>query len=304
MQPKFSYSERISLLIRALQGVILFFIILLPHAAPCEKPEKPVIRFGINLRYSPMHIYERYQPLMDYLTKNTPYRFELKISPSYQDAVRDLKNGVTRFASLGDGAYVEAILFHDAIPVVRPLNSEGKPFYRSAIIVPARSPSRSIDEIRGVRIALGSRHSVSGNLTPRLMLAKRGIFLITPDSFAMLRNHFTVTKAVLKGEYGCGAVKDIFVEKFSEHGLRVLAYSDPIPSPPLVARAGTPKEIIRAVADALLRLDYANPQHRSLMKGWDSEFQYGFAPARSADYKEIFRLFRTKPYGCGAGCHQ
>ena len=56
--------------------------------------EKPLIRFGVIPRYNPLVMYKRYQPIMDYLTAETPYRFELKISKDYPEAVRFLQQDV------------------------------------------------------------------------------------------------------------------------------------------------------------------------------------------------------------------
>lgn len=285
-------------------NALLLPALLLSIATPCQAAAKPVVRFGINLRYNPMALYKRYQPLMDYLSQNTPYRFELKISRNYQEAVKDLVEGKAQISSLGDGAFVEAILLHGAVPVVKPLNREGKPFYRCAIIVPRRSALVSIRNLRGKSFAFGSHHSTTGNLVPRFMLDADGVRFMEFASAATLKNHNAVTKAVLKGQFDAGAVKDVFAEKFEDYGLRVLAWSAPIPSVPLVARKDAPREFVKAVSDALLKLDPRNPVHRGIMKEWDEEFRYGFAPANISDYREIFRMFRAVPFGCAIGCHR
>lgn len=67
-----------------------------------EPADKPVVQFGIIPRYNPMVMYRNYQPPMDYLSAHTPYRFELKLSRNYPDAVRMLRTGETQVASLGD----------------------------------------------------------------------------------------------------------------------------------------------------------------------------------------------------------
>ena len=276
-------------------------VLLLPgEAVPADKP---TVYFGINLRYNPMILYKRYQPLMDYLTSQTPYRFELRISRDYREAVRNLKEGRTQISSLGDGAFVEAVLLHGAIPVVKPLNPEGKPYYRCAIIVPHDSELRVLADLEGKRVAFGAHHSTTGNLIPRAMLAAKGITArdLRPAS---LKNHDAVTKAVLKGQFDAGAVKEIFAKKYGGHGLRIVAYSDPIATVPLVVRRGTPPEVIKAVTDALLRLDPHDPAHRKITEQWDDKFRHGFVSATAADYQDVLSLFRKKPYGCGTGCHQ
>lgn len=266
--------------------------------------EKPVVHFGVIPRYNPLIMYKRYQPIMDYLTQNTPYTFELKISRDYPEAVRFLKDGVTQVSSLGDVTFAEANLQYEAVPFLKPLNKDGKPFYRSAIIVRTDSPLKTIRDLRGKTFAFGSPHSTSGNLIPRYLLWNNGVRLQDLKSFTNLKNHDAAAKAILKGQYDAGAVKDVVAEKYMRYGLRVLAWSEPIPSVPLVMRDDTPHALAQTVSEALLRLDRNNPEHKKIMATWDDEFRHGFAPASKADYQGIFRMIREIPHGCGAGCHK
>ena len=266
--------------------------------------EKPLIRFGVIPRYNPLVMYKRYQPIMDYLTTETPYRFELKISKDYPEAVRFLRQGVTQVSSLGDVTFAEANSQYAAIPILKPLNKDGIPFYRSAIIVRADSPLKNIKELRGKTMALGSIHSTSGNLIPRYMLWDNGIRMRDLRSYTNLQHHDAVAKAILKGQFDAGAVKDVVAEKYQSRGLRVIAWSAPLPAVPLVVRKDTPPEVVTALTQALLRLDRTNPAHRAIMKNWDDEFKNGFAPARREDYVGIFRMIKNISRGCGAGCHR
>ncbi len=280
--------------------VLALFVMLLPAAAA----DKPLIRFGVIPRYNPLIMYKRYQPIMDYLTAETDYRFELKISRDYPEAVRYLKEGVTQISSLGDVTFAEACAEYAAIPILKPLNKSGLPFYRSAIIVRADSPLKEIKELRGKRVAFGSLHSTSGNLYPRYLLWDNGIPLQQLKSFSNLQHHDAVAKAILKGQYDAGAVKDVVAEKYRSHGIRVLAWSKPIPAVPLVMRKDSPPELVAAITGALLKLDRTNPRHKEIMKTWDDEFSNGFAPAHQNDYGDIFRMIRAIPTGCGIGCHR
>jgi len=272
-------------------------------AAPCFPAEKPLVGFGINLRYNPRTMYYRYQPLMDYLTQNTPYRFQLLISRDYRGALKDLKEGKALISSLGDGAFVEAIILDGALPIVKPLNRNGKPFFRCAIIVPRESAIYSLQELKEKRFAFGSYHSITGNLIPRYMLQEAGVSLSGPGYQASLKNHDAVTKAILKGQYDAGAVKEMFAEKYLQYGLRIVAYSPQMPSVPLVASSRAPKALRDAVAAALLNLDPGNPAHQKLMSAWDDEFKHGFAAASVQDYREMIGMFRSIPLGCGTRCH-
>ena len=289
---------------------VVFSLLALLSLAAAALPDrasaadKPVIRFGVIPRYNPLVMYKRYQPIMDYLSAETPYRFELKISRDYPEAVSFLQKGVTQVSSLGDLTFAEASIEYQAIPILKPLNREGSPFYRSAIIVRADSPLKSVEELRGKTMAFGSLHSTSGNLIPRYLLSNHGVGLRDLKAYVNLQHHDAVAKAILKGQYAAGAVKDVVAEKYLPHGLRILAWSAPIPAVPLVVRRDAPPDVVKALTAALLKLDRNNPKHRAIMQTWDDEFRYGFAPAVIGDYSGIFRMIRDIPMGCGIGCHR
>lgn len=266
--------------------------------------EKPLVRFGVIPRYNPLVMYKRYQPIMDYLTAETPYRFELKISRDYPEAVRFLREGVTQVSSLGDVTFAEASTEYAAIPILKPRNKDGIPFYRSAIIVRTDSPLQELRELRGKSMAFGSSHSTSGNLIPRYLLWNNGVQIQDLKNWQNLEHHDAVAKAVLKGQFDAGAVKDVVAEKYQSHGLRVLAWSAPIPAVPLVVRKDAPPEMVKALSDALLKLDRNNPAHQKMMQTWDDEFNHGFTPAAKDDYQGIFQMIRDIPLGCGIGCHR
>jgi phosphonate transport system substrate-binding protein len=283
---------------------IAIYLLLLSFQAPAFSAEKPLVRFGVIPRYNPLVMYKRYQPIMDYLTENTPYRFELKISKDYPEAVRFLQQGVTQVSSLGDVTFAEANTQYAAIPILKPRNKDGIPFYRSAIIVRNDSPLKNIKELRGKSMAFGSPHSTSGNLIPRYLLWDNGVGLRDLKSFTNLQHHDAVAKAILKGQFDAGAVKDVVAEKYISHGLRILAWSAPIPAVPLVVRKDAPPDVVKALTTALLKLDRNNPAHQKMMQTWDDEFRNGFATASKNDYQGIFRMIRDIPHGCGIGCHR
>lgn len=278
--------------------------LLLVMQLPATAADKQVIRFGVIPRYNPLVMYKRYQPIMDYLTAETPYRFELKISRDYPEAVRFLREGITQVSSLGDVTFAEASTQYAAVPILKPRNRDGVPYYRSAIIVRNDSPLKGIRELRGRTMAFGSPHSTSGNLIPRYLLWDNGIGLRDLKSFTNLQHHDAVAKAILKGQFDAGAVKDVVAEKYKTHGLRILAWSAPIPAVPLVVRNDAPADVVKALTTALLKLDRKNPAHRKMMQTWDDEFRNGFAPAAKEDYQGIFRMIREIPHGCGSGCHK
>jgi len=276
-------------------------------AAPgpiCFSSEKPVAYFGVNLRFDPIEMYERYQPMMDYLTRTTSYQFHLKISHNYAEGIRHLAEGKAQIFSMGDGAVLAAIQEHGAIPVVKPLNQEGKPLYQGFFVVPVKSRIKSMAGLKGKTVALGYHHSITGNLIPRQMMNSYGIGKPQLASLTNLANHTTVAKAVLKGEYAAGALKDVVAKRWAPRGLRIIAVSEELPSTPIVARRDAPKRLIREFTQALVKLDRLDPADRKILDHWDEEYKNGFVAARPGDYRKIGALYSSIPFGCAAGCHR
>jgi phosphonate transport system substrate-binding protein len=171
-------------------------------------------------------------------------------------------------------------------------------------VVATDSTFKTLKDLKGKRFALGCCHSTTGNLVPRFMLQEQGVALEDLATVTNLKNHDTVARAVIRGEYDAGAVKDVIARHYAGHGLRILAQSQDIPSVPLVARKGTSPELISAVVKSLLALDRKNPGHRSIMDKIEEEFRFGFVRVAPHDYRDLARLFTSVPLGCSTGCHQ
>lgn len=113
-----------------------------------------------------------------------------------------------------------------------------------------------------------------------------------------------MARAVLKGEYDAGFIKESTALRFRSQGLRVVASSCELPSIPLIARPGASKQLVESIRKALVRLDRQNPQHRRILDQWDNEYRNGFVSASAADYRGLESMFRKRSYGCSARCHR
>jgi phosphonate transport system substrate-binding protein len=115
--------------------------------------------------------------------------------------------------------------------------------------------------------------------------------------------HDSVVKAVLKGQYDAGAVRDSVAHKYEKLGIAVIASSDPIPTGPLVVGPGTPYSVIENIKKALLALEPGDPEAQKILKRLDEDFRGGFIEATDADYGDIRAKINAVPQTCGRGCH-
>ncbi|MBL4902591.1 MAG: phosphate/phosphite/phosphonate ABC transporter substrate-binding protein [Desulfocapsa sp.] len=249
----------------------------------------PIIYLGIITLYHPLVMYKNYQPFVDYLSKTTPYNFELKISQDYLSVIKMLRDGVVDIAMLGGQTYLAARKAGCVKPFLAALNSDGKPYYHGAFIARADNNTiREIQDIKGKRFAFASEHSTSGNLAPLYHLyAKKSIHLEDFAAYKNLRYHDSVAREVLRGNFDMGVVLDSVARKYQEMGIKVIDKTDSLPGFLLVVRSGIDSKLLQSLEDTLLGLDYDNPAHRAVMNLWDVNIRFGFSRVTDSDYDLI-----------------
>ncbi|MEN8192475.1 MAG: PhnD/SsuA/transferrin family substrate-binding protein [Bacteroidota bacterium] len=260
-----------------------------------EHPDtlKPIIYFGVISRYSPNIIYKGYQPIMDYLTDNTPYKFELKLSSSYQETVRQLVDNEVSAAFFGTLIYLKARKSFNIEPILKPLNADGKPFFQSALITKEDSDIKTISDLKDKKLALPSEQSFSGSGLLLYELKNSGLGLSELDSIHHFLHHHTVVHQVLMGNFDAGVVKDRVAKEFTDNGIRIFAYSTPRSSSPIVIKKEYDEEIVNSIKAALLKVDIQKPYYKDLVKNWDNEFANGFVATSEKDFDPLDSILQA-----------
>ena len=244
-----------------------------PISQADEKAE--TIYFGVISRYSPRSIVSGYQPLMEYLTNNTPYHFKLKLSRNYLETVDQLARGRVDFASLGNYTYISAHKNHGVRCIAMPINGDGNIENYDDIIVPQNSDIQNLSELAGKSFAFASKQSFSSCMGI-WMLKKAGVEINDLSHYEHLSYHDLVAEKVLRGDFDAGMVKSVVAQSFSESGIRILARSPAIPSVPLVAAAHVDSSRIRIVQQSLLKISSLIEAGDISTLGWDTEVANGF----------------------------
>lgn len=261
------------------------------------------VYFGIIPRDNPRIMYEKYQPLLDYLSSETPYSYELVLKKNYEETVEALAAGETDVALLGPLTYLEARARCGAVCILKPKGADGRARYKSVIVKKKGNPLQGLSGLKGETVAFGSSKSTSGNLLPRYLLADAGIHLNDLKGYANFDFHDSVMKAVLKGRYAVGAVRDSVARKYMKLGIEVIAESGEIPMGPLVVGPEVPPSITEAVKEALLKLNPSDPGGQKVLKRLDEDFRNGFTEASDGDYEGVRSRINAVPQTCGRGCH-
>lgn len=262
-----------------------------PEYVPATGVEATVaqdtVRFGVISRFPANVLYQGYQPLMDYLSYETEYHFELIISRSYEETVAQLASGKVHAAFLGSYIYITS---RDAVglePILKPLNENGEPFFQSVIIVQEDSDIHSISQLKDRKLALPSENSFSGNWLLQAGISNNGLTSNDLSEIEHFRHHHSVVYEVLRGNYDAGSIKDRVADEFRAQGLRIIKRSDPVPGSPVVVSSNHDPAITAAITSVLLKIDPAEPKYADLVSQWDPEFRNGFIRAQAADYDRL-----------------
>jgi phosphonate transport system substrate-binding protein len=199
--------------------------------------------------------------------------------------------------------YLEARARCGAACILKPKGADGRSRYRSVIVKKKGNPLQGLSGLKGETVAFASSKSTSENLLPRLLLADAGIHLNDLKGYANFDIHDSVVKAVLKGQYAAGAVRDSVARKYMKLGIEVIAESGEIPMGPLVVGPEVPPSVTESVKKALLKLDPSDPRGQKVLKRLDEDLRNGFTEASDGDYEGVRSRINAVPQTCGRGCH-
>jgi phosphonate transport system substrate-binding protein len=271
-------------------------------AGNAEEKKANTIYFGVIPRDNPRIAYEKYQPLLDYLSDNTSYNYELVLKKSYEETVNALGEGEIDIALLGPLTYLEAHAGYGAICILKGVTLQGKAYEQSIIITRKGNRIEKLSDLKGKSFAFASVKSTSGNLIPRYMLADSGIHLRELGTYKNFDYFDSVMKWVLSGKFDAGAVRNGVKEKYSPLGIKVLAVSDPVPTSPVVIGPKTSYVYAAKTKSQLMQMSKTE-KGRAVLKKLDSGLRGGFIEAQDEDYAIIRKMINDVPKTCGIGCH-
>ena len=252
--------------------------------------DKPVRYFGVVSRYSPREIFYGYQPIMDFLTENTPYKFELKLNTSYEGTAQQLADGEISIASLGSLVYVSLQNEYDLEVILKPLSKDGFDYYTSMFITQDTSSIRTLSDLKNHSVLLPSKESLTGRWMPIYLFEQSGINSKDLKSLSFTSHHTTVAEKVLNGDVDAGVVKEAVSNVFVDRGVRIFHIAPKRTTIPIVVSKYTENDLKQSVINAFLSIDINDPIIQEMLKTWDEELSYGFAVAKDSDYQMIREL--------------
>ena len=249
-----------------------------------------VLRVSAIPDEAPTELQRKFKPLGDYLRKETGLDVQFTPVTDYAAVVEGLATSKIDLAWLGGFTFVQAKLRTGggAVPIVQRAEDEK---FTSKFIVPADSTAKTLADLKGKTFAFGSPSSTSGHLMPRFYLTQAGI---EPDrdfkTIAFSGAHDATVAFVASGRADAGVLNASVMDKLVETAnpnaakVRVLATTPPYFDYNWTVRPGLDAALTKKLADAFLKLDPANPEHKEILA---LQRASKFIPTKTSNYDGI-----------------
>ena len=145
------------------------------------KSKYPELSFAIVPAENAADTTNRYQPFMDYLSKEIGVPVKLRIVNDYAAVVQGQKEETINIGYYGAASFARSIIVGANIsPIAIEVNKDGSKGYFSVVYVKKDSPFQKLEDLKGKTLGLVDPNSTSGNNVPRFEMNKLGI---DPDKF-------------------------------------------------------------------------------------------------------------------------
>lgn len=244
---------------------------------------------------SPTELLRKFAPLGAYLEKETGLKVQWTPVNDYPAVVEGLAGGKIDLAWLGGFTFVQVRQrTGTANPIIQRVEDE---VFTSKFIVPANSPAKSLQDLKGKTFAFGSASSTSGSLMPRYFLLKEGI---NPEKdfsrVAYSGAHDATVAFVASGRAEAGVLNASVWDKLLEKGdanakaVKVIATTPPYYDYNWTVRGDLDAGTVKKLSDAFLKLDPANPAHKEIL---DLQRASKFIASKPGNYAGIEEAARS-----------
>lgn len=267
--------------------VILIMFFLASSLCKVAKAGETLI-MGIHPFLSPADVEMKFMPLANYLRSQTGINIKVKVGSSYQEHIQYVGLDKVDIAYMGPAAYVIMSHQYSDKPILAKLQVNGQSFFQGNIVVRKDSGIKTVEDLKGKRIAFGDPSSTMSYLVPHDMLHQSGIFIDNSTAHDFLHSHDNVALGVLMGDFDAGAVKPAVFKKFENRGLYTVAITPKISEHLFVTRKNLPKSQLKALRSAMLKMNQTTAGQDALRAIKKSVT--GLVRASSADYENLHKI--------------
>ena len=205
-----------------------------------------------------------FKPVFNAITQADGIHFDIKAGQSYGAVVEAMANELADIAWFGPVSFLQA-QERGGAELLAISESKGDAVYYSGIFVPSDSKIKSIEDLKGKRMAFGDTSSTSSFNYPVAMLLAAGVDPSKDLSEIYITgSHSNSIAALADGKVDACACsfpsfgKAVDAGAIDPEKFRPLVKSDPIPNPPLAMHPNLPDEMKEKLRNAFHTL-HENP---------------------------------------------
>jgi phosphonate transport system substrate-binding protein len=292
-----------TILCRAVIGVAAAaFAVALAGAASAQawKDKYKELVYAVVPAENASGVSERYQPLVDFWSKETGIPVKLRIANDYAAVIEGMRSGQIHIAYHGPASFARTLKTGvKAEAFALDVQTDGTKGYYSVFYVKKDAPYRTIQDLKGKNLGLVDPNSMSGWNVPLHTLDKQGI---TAESFfgkvLTTGSHENAVLALQQGTVDVAAnwyndEKESNLLRMERKGMakaadfRIIEKSDLILGSPHTYLADLPPELKKIIATSFLELHTRAPEvFQKITDGKAAPF----APITSKDYQPVVEL--------------
>jgi phosphonate transport system substrate-binding protein len=166
---------------RLMLGLAAAFALTSIAHAQDWKAKYPELVFAVIPEENGAGVMDRYAPFVDYLSKELGVKVTLRVANDYAAIIEGQRAGNIQIAYYGPASFARARVTGvktDAFAI--DVNSDGSKGYYSVFYVLAKSPYKTIDDLKGKNLGIVDPNSTSGNNMPRYKMNQMDI---NPDTY-------------------------------------------------------------------------------------------------------------------------
>lgn len=222
------------------------------------------VRFAVLPLYPASTIYQRYEPLMQYLSRNTGYEFKLVIPRDFDEFLRLVKGGTIDFSYQNPYIFSQIDRDYDIKPIAATVSepdaeTSGGEAFRGVIITRTDSMLKTIDDLKNHAVMIVSRRSAGGFLSQKIYLAQRGIDVDRDLKIIDAKRQEKVILGVYNGLADAGFVResalDVLKDEIDMRQIRILAATSTLPNWPIAWTKKSNPLLAHRVQQLLLALN-------------------------------------------------
>lgn len=278
--------RRLSLLL------VLIFTSSLACSSTGSRPRGSVLRVSMIPTNDPGKMLRDSQPLVSYLETETGTNVELTIPTNYAAVVEAIANDQVDIAYFGGFTYVQASKRAGVVPLVQRDQDQN---FHSFFIANPDSGIKSLADLKGRSFAFGDVNSTSGHLMPEYFMRQASVDSEVIAKAIYTGGHDATALAVAHGKVDAGALDETVYQKMVKDGkldpakAAVFYTTPPYFDYVWAARKGLDPKLSEAFAQAFLKLDPGNPEHKGTLEFLRAE---KYIRAKDSDYDQLRQAAR------------